>query len=96
VLECNHDAALLATGDYPFSLKQRVGGRFGHLNNTAAAALLARLDNSQLQHIVAAHLSRKNNTPELAAQALSKVLSCKEEWIGVATQEQGFAWREIM
>lgn len=96
VLECNHDVALLATGEYPFSLKQRVGGRFGHLNNDAAAALLARLDNSQLQHIVAAHLSRKNNKPELAAQALSKVLGCNEEWIGVATQEQGFAWREIL
>jgi len=96
VLECNHDTELLAKGDYPFSLKQRVGGRFGHLNNEDAAALLARLDNSKLQHIVAAHLSRKNNTPELAAQALSKVLSCNEEWIGVATQEQGFAWREIL
>jgi phosphoribosyl 1,2-cyclic phosphodiesterase len=96
VLECNHDAALLAKGDYPFSLKQRVGGRFGHLNNEAAAALLARLDNSQLQHIVAAHLSRKNNTPELAVRELSKALNCTEEWIGVATQDEGFAWREIM
>jgi len=96
VLECNHDAQLLANGDYPFSLKQRVGGRFGHLNNDDAAALLARLDNSQLQHIVAAHLSRKNNTPELAVRALSKVLNCDAEWIGVATQEDGFAWREIV
>ncbi|HUX92128.1 MAG TPA: MBL fold metallo-hydrolase [Gallionellaceae bacterium] len=96
VLECNHDAELLAQGDYPFSLKQRVGGRFGHLNNDAAAALLARLDNSQLQHIVAAHLSRKNNTPELAVRALSKALNCREEWVGVATQQEGFAWREIV
>lgn len=95
VLECNHDAELLSSGDYPYSLKQRVGGRFGHLNNKDAAALLARLDNSQLQHIVAAHLSRKNNKPEMAVQALSQALNCKEEWIGVATQENGFAWREI-
>jgi len=96
VLECNHDAGLLAKGDYPYSLKQRVGGRFGHLNNEDSAALLARLDNSRLQHIIAAHLSRKNNTPELAVRALSEALSCSEEWIGVATQEQGFAWREIV
>lgn len=96
VLECNHDVDLLANGSYPFSLKNRVGGRFGHLNNDAAAALLARLDNTQLQHIVAAHLSQKNNTPELAVHALSKVLSCKAEWIGVATQDNGFAWREIV
>lgn len=96
VLECNHDAELLANGDYPYSLKQRVGGRFGHLNNTDAAALLARLDNSRLQHIVAAHLSRKNNTPELAVQALCGALNCAKEWVGVATQEEGFAWREIV
>lgn len=96
VLECNHDATMLATGDYPYSLKQRVGGRFGHLNNEEAGKLLARLDNSRLQHIVAAHLSRKNNAPELAVRALSAALSCSEEWVGVATQAQGFAWREIV
>lgn len=96
VLECNHDMDLLASGDYPFSLKQRVGGRLGHLNNKDAAVLLARMDNRQLQHIVAAHLSRKNNTPELAKQALSQALNCQKEWIGVATQEDGFVWREIV
>lgn len=96
VLECNHDAGMLANGDYPFSLKQRVGGRFGHLNNDEAARLLARLDNSRLQHILAAHLSRKNNSPELAVRALSAALNCSEDWIGVATQEEGFAWREIL
>jgi phosphoribosyl 1,2-cyclic phosphodiesterase len=96
VLECNHDTMLLANGDYPYSLKQRVGGRLGHLNNEDAAALLGRLDNSCLQHIVAAHLSRKNNTPELAVLALSGVLDCSSEWIGVATQDHGFAWREVV
>ena len=96
VLECNHDEGLLSRCDYPFSVKQRVGGRLGHLNNSAAADLLARLDNSQLQHIVAAHLSRKNNTPELAVKALCGALNCAEEWIGVASQENGFTWREII
>lgn len=96
VLECNHDSSLLANGDYPYSLKQRVGGRFGHLNNDEAAALLSRLDNSRLQHIVAAHLSRKNNTRELAISALSAVLGCDAEWINVATQEEGLDWREIV
>jgi phosphoribosyl 1,2-cyclic phosphodiesterase len=96
VLECNHDADLLAKGDYPYSLKQRVGGRYGHLSNAAAAALLAKLDNSRLQHIVAAHLSKKNNQPKLALQALSSVLNCQESWVGIATQEEGFAWREIV
>jgi phosphoribosyl 1,2-cyclic phosphodiesterase len=96
ILECNHDVAMLAGSDYPYSLKQRVGGRFGHLNNNDAAALLAKLDNSSLQHIVAAHLSRKNNTRELAVSALSMALGCNAEWINVATQDEGLSWREIV
>lgn len=96
VLECNHDSELLAQGDYPYSLKQRVGGRYGHLNNEQSAQILAKLDVSRLQHLVAAHLSLKNNTPELAAAALSTVLGCAHEWVGVATQQTGFAWREIV
>lgn len=96
VLECNHDSGMLADGNYPWQLKQRIGGRFGHLSNDIAAALLARLDNSRLQHIVAAHLSRKNNLPQLAVRALSDALGCQEEWIAVATQDAGLAWREIV
>lgn len=95
VLECNHDSDMLMKGDYPFSLKQRVGGRFGHLNNHEAAGILARLDVGNLQHLIAAHLSRKNNTPELAVRALCGALDCEEDWVGVATQEEGFLWREI-
>jgi phosphoribosyl 1,2-cyclic phosphodiesterase len=96
VLECNHDSQLLQQSDYPSSLKERVGGRFGHLNNEDAAKLLKKMDNRQLQHIVAAHLSRKNNRPELAISALSGALSCQQSWIGVATQDEGFDWREII
>lgn len=95
VLECNHDSEMLMNGDYPYSLKQRVGGRFGHLNNQESAGILAKLDVSRLQHLVAAHLSRRNNTPELAVRALSGAIKCEESWIGVATQEVGFDWREI-
>lgn len=95
VLECNHDSTLLMQGDYPYSLKQRVGGRYGHLNNQQAAAILAQLDTKHLQHLIAAHLSQRNNTPELAVQALSEALGCATGWIGVATQDTGFGWREI-
>jgi phosphoribosyl 1,2-cyclic phosphodiesterase len=96
VLECNHDVELLMNGDYPYSLKQRVGGRYGHLNNQEAAGILASLDTTRLQHLIAAHLSRKNNTPELAVRALSVAAKCEESWVGVASQEEGFAWREII
>jgi phosphoribosyl 1,2-cyclic phosphodiesterase len=96
VLECNHDTGMLMNGDYPYSLKQRVGGRFGHLNNQESAGILSRLDVSKLQYLIAAHLSRKNNTPELAVRALSEAIGCEAGWVEVATQEDGFAWREII
>ena len=95
VLECNHDSAMLASGDYPRHLKQRIAGRFGHLDNQAAADLLAALDRSRLQHVVAAHLSEHNNTPQLARAALAGVLGCATDWIGIAGQDDGFAWREL-
>lgn len=96
VLECNHDAEMLRTGHYPYSLKQRVAGRFGHLNNQQAAEILSRLDGGQLQHIVAAHLSRRNNLEELVIAALTSALGCTAERIAVATQDQGLDWREIL
>lgn len=95
VLECNHDEAMLRAGRYPASLKQRVGGQFGHLNNQQAATLLQRLDTSRLQHIVAAHLSKHNNLPQLAVSALSQALNCGENWVAVADQQTGLDWREI-
>jgi phosphoribosyl 1,2-cyclic phosphodiesterase len=95
VLECNHDLDMLQNGPYARPLKNRVGGRLGHLDNQSAAALLSKLDNSKLKHIVAAHLSAKNNTPYLAKSALSAVLNCKEDWIAIADQESGLAWRII-
>lgn len=95
VLECNHDLDMLANGSYPPSLKERIASRFGHLDNGAAARLLASLDCARLQHLVAAHLSRQNNLPELARAALAHALNCAPQWIGVADQDEGFAWREI-
>lgn len=95
VIECNHDAAMLAASVYPASLKRRISGPLGHLDNATAASLLASIDSSRLQHIVAAHLSEQNNRPELAASALAEVLGCAAGWIAVATQDDGFAWRQI-
>jgi phosphoribosyl 1,2-cyclic phosphodiesterase len=96
VLECNHDRDLLLAGPYPAWLKERIAGRFGHLDNGAAAGLVRGVDCSRLQHLIAAHLSQQNNTPELARAALAGALGCAPEWIGVATQDEGFAWREII
>ncbi len=95
VLEFNHDAQMLADGDYHFRLKQRVGGRYGHLSNTDAAGFLARLDKSLLQHIVAAHLSQKNNTVGLVIEALVNASGRTPDRIAVASQQLGLDWCEI-
>ena len=95
ILECNHDRAMLAGSAYPASLKQRIAGGFGHLENDQAASLLRQLGSCRLQHVVAAHLSEQNNRPELAVRALATALDCAEEWIGVASQEEGLSWREL-
>ncbi len=95
ILECNHDAAMLALSNYPASLQRRIAGRLGHLENGAAASLVREIDTSKLQHVVAAHLSEQNNQPSLAARALANGLGWAEERIGVACQERGFAWRQL-
>ena len=95
VLECNHDETMLANGDYPPALKRRIAGRQGHLTNDAAGDLLRAMDCSRLQHLIAAHLSKSNNTPALARTALAAAVNCTLDWIGIAQQVEGFEWRQI-
>lgn len=95
VLECNHDADMIWGGDYPKWLKERITGPFGHLSNLQAERLLGALDRSKLKHVLAAHLSAHNNRPELAREALARAMGCAPDWIGLSTQEEGFAWREL-
>ena len=95
VLECNYDPAMLERGPYPPSLKARITGRLGHLDNRTSGEILAALDKSRLRHVIAAHLSQTNNTPELARAALAVALSCDPEWVAVASQEEGFSWRDL-
>ncbi|MFC6634772.1 MBL fold metallo-hydrolase [Microbulbifer taiwanensis] len=94
VLEANHDPQMLAQGPYPPSLKRRVGGAYGHLSNQQAAGFLQRVGCDQLQHLVVAHISEKNNSVELARAALAdaadKVANCI-----FACQQQGFDWLDI-
>ena len=95
VLEFNHDAQMLAQSSYPVSLKRRIAGRYGHLENSAAVGLLNQIDCSRLQHLVAAHLSERNNLPSLVVRSVARVLGCEESWVGVATPDTGFSWREL-
>lgn len=95
LLEFNHDPEMLAQGPYTTKLKKRVAGPWGHLNNQQAAELLGAIDISRLQHLVIAHISQVNNTPALARAAAINALSSDPEWLCVAHQEEGLAWKEI-
>ena len=95
VLECNHDLDMLWAGEYPKWLKERIAGPFGHLDNGASGRLLGALDRSRLKHVICAHLSLQNNRPELARAALAQAMGCEESWVSLATQEEGFGWREL-
>ncbi len=92
VMECNHDVAMLEASDYPYPLKRRIGGDYGHLSNDAAADIVSRLDRSRLALIVAAHLSRTNNTAGLARAALASATGWAAERIAVADQDLGLTW----
>ncbi|MCX7277900.1 MAG: MBL fold metallo-hydrolase [Burkholderiales bacterium] len=92
LLECNHDPDLLEASRYPTFLKRRVGGLYGHLANHAAAAIAQRLMSGGLRHVVAAHLSEKNNHPDLALAALAQACGSDTLRIGVADAAQGSDW----
>ncbi len=94
LLECNHDSQLLAASAYPPSLRARISGRLGHLSNASAAEILAAVAHSGLQRIVAAHLSERNNTVELARNALAHSVGANPEEIPVADPKLGTAWFE--
>jgi phosphoribosyl 1,2-cyclic phosphodiesterase len=91
LLECNHDRQLLADSSYPGFLKQRVGGDLGHLANEQAAELAAQLCRGALRQVIAAHLSLKNNRPELARAALQAGVG-DAITIEVADAQAGTPW----
>lgn len=94
LLEANHDSHMLATGSYPHSLKRRVGGPWGHLNNDQAAAFLGRANRQRLQTLVVGHISQQNNCPEKARAVLSDMLEGLEQVV-FACQDEGFGWLKI-
>lgn len=95
LIECNHDRERLAASSYPASLKARIGGRFGHLDNDTAAQILESCLHDGLKRLVAAHLSESNNSPELARAALSAASGAASSDIVVADPLLGFDWIEV-
>jgi phosphoribosyl 1,2-cyclic phosphodiesterase len=95
VMECNHDRAMLEASDYPYPLKRRISGDYGHLSNDVATEIVSRIDRSRLTHVVAAHLSKSNNTPALAQAALATATGWAPDRIEVADQDSGCAWQDL-
>jgi len=74
LLESNHDLEMLRDGPYPWSVKQRVLSRVGHLSNDATAQFLLNDYDGQAAYVILAHLSENNNLPELAKVAAERAL----------------------
>jgi len=77
MLESNHDLEMLRDGPYPWSVKQRVLSRVGHLSNDAASAFLEQTYDGTATYLILAHLSESNNLPELARLAAERALTTR-------------------
>jgi phosphoribosyl 1,2-cyclic phosphodiesterase len=74
VMESNHDVEMLRSGPYPWSVKQRVMSRVGHLSNDALAEFFSSDYDGGAEYVVLAHLSEQNNHPEIARAAAEHAL----------------------
>lgn len=70
-LEANYDDEMLETGPYPIYLKNRIRSNQGHLSNVQALELFQNHKSDLLSHIILAHLSKENNSPELVQELFS-------------------------
>ena len=70
MIEANHDIRMLECGTYPYELKRRILGKYGHLSNEAGGRLLKSILNEHIKVAFLGHLSRENNYPELAYEAV--------------------------
>lgn len=87
VLEANHDTQMLIDGPYPWPLKQRIQGRTGHLSNSESKSLLSKISHHNLEHVILAHLSETNNTPDRALHCITPALSHLSTHLEVAIQD---------
>lgn len=74
VLESNHDINMLKNGAYPYNLKERILGKFGHISNETCGKLLSCVMNDRLKNVFLGHLSQDNNTPDLAYLTVASTL----------------------
>ncbi|AOT70550.1 MBL fold metallo-hydrolase [Geosporobacter ferrireducens] len=85
MLESNHDIEMLKMGKYPWFLKQRILGDYGHLSNETAGHVIADLLEGQgrISNVLLGHLSKENNFPELAYETVKSILEARNIKIGL-------------
>lgn len=88
VIEANHDERMLRSGSYPPRLKERILSARGHLSNDECARLARMLADSGVGTLVLAHLSRENNTPQAARDAVAAALVGTDTRLFVAPEKQ--------
>ena len=94
IIESNHDVNMLKVGPYPWALKQRVMSRRGHLSNDSVAEYLSNGFDGKARHVLLAHLSQKNNLPELALLSAQRalegrsILACAQTRLDVAYPDE--------
>jgi phosphoribosyl 1,2-cyclic phosphodiesterase len=95
LVESNHDLEMLRTGPYPWSVKQRVMSRVGHLSNDALAEFFSNRYDGGAAFLVLAHLSEQNNHPEIARRSAEAALGGRSGLFGnqlmLASQSQPLA-----
>lgn len=94
LLEANHDLEMLAQGPYPYTLKQRVGSDWGHLNNGQAARLLEAMGTERLQGIVIGHMSEQNNRLDQVRAEIEPLLEAVPA-VQYAQQRGGGDWLNV-
>lgn len=101
VCEANHDEGMLKSGPYPYYLKRRILGNFGHLSNEAGGSLALHAVRQGARRVILAHLSQQNNTPELAFLAVEEILEAdgfrlgQDVALSVARRNSCDGWVEI-
>jgi phosphoribosyl 1,2-cyclic phosphodiesterase len=94
-VEFNHDWDQLWAGNYPWSIKDRVAGPRGHLNNQQAAELVGNLIHPELSWVVGLHLSERNNSAEAVHSVVEKTAVDLGQRLFLADQVEGMDWREV-
>lgn len=89
LLESNHDLNMLKVGPYPWSVKQRVMGRMGHLSNDAACSFVREDLDNRTSTLILGHLSEHNNHPELVRQAAMEALDGRSLFTRLLIAEPG-------